>query len=61
MRRVRVVLLLFGIPEKKDAKATGAYAANGIVQRSIRELKKAPFGLRLFGIDADLVMTILLN
>src|SRR3954462_6083470 len=33
--------LLFGIPEKKDAKATGAYAANGIVQRSIRELKKA--------------------
>src|SRR5688572_14945854 len=26
-------VLLFGIPDKKDAKATGAYAANGIVQQ----------------------------
>src|SRR5215831_6165658 len=33
-------VLLFGIPEAKDAKATGAYAANGIVQRAVRLLKK---------------------
>src|SRR6266581_4874651 len=33
-------VLLFGIPDRKDAKASGAYAANGIVQRAVRELKK---------------------
>jgi porphobilinogen synthase len=33
-------VLLFGIPEKKNAAATGAYAANGIVQQAVRLLKK---------------------
>jgi porphobilinogen synthase len=33
-------VLLFGIPDKKDLKASGAYAAGGIVQRSVRLLKK---------------------
>ena len=33
-------ILLFGIPDKKDAKASGAYAKNGIVQQTIRLLKK---------------------
>ena len=33
-------VLLFGIPDKKDAKASGAYASNGIVQRTVRILKK---------------------
>ena len=33
-------VLLFGIPEHKDAKASGAYAANGIVQLAVRALKK---------------------
>jgi len=33
-------VLLFGIPEKKDAKASGAYAKNGIVQQTVRLLKK---------------------
>src|SRR5256885_10570680 len=33
-------VLLFGIPEKKDAKASGAYAVNGIVQQAVRLLKK---------------------
>ena len=33
-------VLLFGIPESKDAKASGAYAANGIVQQAVRRLKK---------------------
>jgi porphobilinogen synthase len=33
-------VLLFGIPEHKDAKASGAYAANGIVQQAVRALKK---------------------
>ena len=33
-------VLLFGIPDTKDARASGAYAANGIVQRAVRELKK---------------------
>jgi porphobilinogen synthase len=33
-------VLLFGIPDQKDAKASGAYAKNGIVQQTIRLLKK---------------------
>lgn len=33
-------VLLFGIPERKDAKASGAYAANGIVQQAVRRLKR---------------------
>jgi porphobilinogen synthase len=33
-------VLLFGIPETKDAKASGAYAANGAVQQAVRLLKK---------------------
>jgi porphobilinogen synthase len=33
-------VLLFGIPDRKDAKASGAYARNGIVQRAVRLLKK---------------------
>ena len=33
-------VLLFGIPDKKDAKASGAYATNGIVQQTVRLLKK---------------------
>ncbi len=33
-------ILLFGIPERKDARASGAYASNGIVQRAVRLLKK---------------------
>jgi porphobilinogen synthase len=33
-------ILLFGIPDKKDAKASGAYAQNGIVQQTVRLLKK---------------------
>ena len=33
-------VLLFGLPAKKDARASGAYAANGIVQTAVRALKK---------------------
>ena len=33
-------VLLFGIPDKKDAKASGAWASNGIVQQAVRLLKK---------------------
>jgi porphobilinogen synthase len=33
-------LLLFGLPDSKDEKATGAYADNGIVQRALRALKQ---------------------
>jgi porphobilinogen synthase len=33
-------VLLFGIPASKDTRATGAYAANGIVQQTVRLLKK---------------------
>jgi len=33
-------ILLFGIPDKKDAQASGAYAKNGIVQQTVRLLKK---------------------
>jgi porphobilinogen synthase len=33
-------VLLFGIPDSKDAKASGAYAAKGIVQQTVRLLKR---------------------
>jgi porphobilinogen synthase len=33
-------ILLFGIPDQKDANASGAYAKNGIVQQTVRLLKK---------------------
>ena len=33
-------VLLFGIPEAKDERASGAYAARGVVQQAVRELKK---------------------
>ncbi len=33
-------VLLFGIPDRKDNKASGAYASNGIVQQAVRLLKK---------------------
>jgi porphobilinogen synthase len=32
-------LILFGIPDKKDEKASGAYAADGIVQRAAKAIK----------------------
>jgi len=32
-------LILFGIPDKKDAKASGAYADNGIVQNAVKAIK----------------------
>jgi len=32
--------LLFGIPDQKDGKASGAYAKNGIVQQTVRLLKE---------------------
>jgi len=34
-------VILFGLPEKKDAMGSGAYAGDGIVQRAIRELKNS--------------------
>lgn len=34
-------VLLFGIPAKKDEAGTSAYAKDGIVQKAIREFKKA--------------------
>ena len=33
-------VLLFGIPDRKDDRASGAYARNGIVQQTVRWLKK---------------------
>jgi porphobilinogen synthase len=36
-------VLLFGLPEKKDAMGSGAHAKNGIIQQAVKELKnKAP-------------------
>ena len=32
-------VILFGLPEKKDAVGSGAHAKNGIIQQGIRELK----------------------
>ncbi len=39
-------VLLFGIPAKKDEAATSAFAKGGVIQKAIRELKKA-FGEEL--------------
>ncbi len=36
-------VILFGLPDKKDSRGSGAHAKDGIIQRAIRELKnKAP-------------------
>jgi porphobilinogen synthase len=43
---VRAVLL-FGIPEEKDAEGSGAWDADGIVQRALRTLREATPGLVL--------------
>src|SRR5689334_8214833 len=34
-------VILFGIPKRKDERASGAYARNGIVQSAVRALKKS--------------------
>jgi porphobilinogen synthase len=43
---VRAVLL-FGIPEEKDAEGSGAWEEDGIVQRALRALREAAPGLVL--------------
>jgi porphobilinogen synthase len=35
-------LLLFGIPDEKDERGSGAWAADGIVQRGLRAIKTSP-------------------
>ncbi len=34
-------ILLFGIPDQKDAEGTEAYSDNGVVQRALRKIKKS--------------------
>lgn len=38
-------VLLFGIPAKKDERASQAHAKNGVVQRAVRAIKKSAPGL----------------
>ena len=38
-------VLLFGVPESKDEKASGAYSSTGIVQQAVRALKSQVPGL----------------
>jgi porphobilinogen synthase len=40
-------IILFGIPEKKDDRATAAYSDRGIVQEAIRALKREVSGILL--------------
>lgn len=42
-------IILFGLPDKKDDVATGAWAENGIVQQATRAIKRAVPGLVLMG------------
>ena len=42
-------IILFGLPDKKDEVATGAWAENGIVQRVTRAIKREVPGLVLMG------------
>jgi len=40
-------IILFGIPEKKDDRASGAYEEHGVVQEAVRALKSAVGGILL--------------
>jgi porphobilinogen synthase len=40
-------LLLFGLPESKDEQGSGAYSADGIVQRGLRALKSSTAASKL--------------
>jgi porphobilinogen synthase len=40
-------IMLFGIPEKKDDRASGAYEEHGIVQEAVRALKREVPGILL--------------
>ena len=42
-------VILFGLPDKKDEVATGAWAENGIVQQAARAMKREVPGLLLMG------------
>jgi porphobilinogen synthase len=42
-------VILFGLPDKKDEVATGAWAENGIVQQAARSIKREVPGLVLMG------------
>jgi porphobilinogen synthase len=42
-------VILFGLPEKKDEVATGAWADDGIVQKATRAIKAAVPGLMVIG------------
>jgi porphobilinogen synthase len=42
-------VILFGLPEKKDEVATGAWAEDGIVQQAARAMKREVPGLILMG------------
>src|SRR3954452_5128209 len=42
-------VILFGLPEKKDEIATGAWADDGIVQRASRAIKREVPGLLVMG------------
>ena len=42
-------VILFGLPEKKDEVATGAWADDGIVQRATRAIKREVPGLMVIG------------
>jgi porphobilinogen synthase len=48
VRRLGVrAVLLFGIPEEKDAEGSGAWDEDGVVQRALRALREAAPGLVL--------------
>ncbi|MGB6974684.1 MAG: porphobilinogen synthase [Terracidiphilus sp.] len=40
-------LLLFGLPDKKDEQATGAWSDDGIVQQGLRALRQSPAAKKL--------------
>ncbi len=42
-------IILFGLPESKDEKASGAWAEDGIVQRATRAIKRQVPGLLVIG------------
>jgi len=42
-------IMLFGIPDKKDEKASGAYDPNGIIQQAMKALKEKVPELMVIG------------
>ena len=54
-------VILFGLPDKKDEVATGAWADDGIVQKATRAIKREVPGLMVIAIILAIVEFLLMS